>query len=200
MADPEPRWIPTDIAGRTFQRINLRYGEVGARIVEEIESDVDVYYDRRWPLTREFCAFLMERPEIVRARTVFAAGAGVGMEAVVLGHLADALVLNDVAPVALELAAEQLERNGIEGFRVDPGPFQDADMSGIDLVVACFVVYDAETRDAMAALLERAGRRELPALLANEDLGGFFTEFLDGLEPPVRELDPEGKGRIVMVG
>lgn len=199
MSDPEPRWIPVEIAGHAFERINLEHEEVGARVVAEIESDVDVYYDRRWPLTREFCAFLLARPELATGRTVFAAGVGVGMEAVVLGRLADAVVVNDLAPVALELAVEQLRRNGVEPLRVEGGAFQDADLSGVDLVVACFVVYDAGTRDAMARLLERARERGIPALLANEDIGGFFEEVLEGLERPVRHLDPEGRRRIVAV-
>lgn len=200
MSEPESRWIPVDLNGRTFHALDLEHEDVGRRVLREIRSGVDVYYDRRWSLTGTFCRFLMERPELLEGRTVFVAGAGVGLEAVVAGTLAEAVVLNDLAPVALELAAEQLERNGVERFEIVPGPFQAADLSGVDLVMACFVVYDAGTRDAMAALLERAAGRSVPALLANEDLGRHFSRLLDEAEGPVTDLDPEGKGRIVRVG
>lgn len=200
MTDPELSWTSVEMAGRTFRALDLGHDAVRGRVLEEIRSGVDVYYDRRWSLTGTFCRFLLGRPELSRDRTVFVAGAGVGLEAVVLGRLADRVVLNDVAPVALEMAAEQLERNGVEDFRLAPGPFQDADLSGVDLVTACFVVYDAGTRDAVAALLERAARRAVPALLANEDLGGHFGRLLDRVDRPVTDLDPEGKRRIVLIG
>lgn len=200
MSEPEPRWIPVEIGGEAFHRINLEHEEVGARVVEEIRSEVEVYYDRRWSLTREFCAFLVERPDLLEGRRIFVAGAGVGMEAVVAGALGREVVVNDLAPVALELLAEQLERNGVEAYEVDVGPCQEADLDGVDLVMACFVVYDAETRNAVRRLLERAAHRGVPGLLANEDIGGHFSALLEGLGPPVRELDPEGRGRIVVVG
>lgn len=197
------RWIPVEIAGRRFERINLEHPEVGGRVVEEIDAGVDVYYDREWPLTRRFCTFLLERPDRLDGRSVFVAGAGVGLESVVAGRLARSVTVNDLAPVALELCAEQLERNGVRDFRTAGGPFQHADLSGIDLVVACFVVYDPGTRDAMRELLGRAARRRVPALLANEDLGGYFSEVLEAAGTAgsrVRDLDPEGGRRFVLVG
>ncbi len=200
MPEPDSHWISVDVAGRTFQALDLDHDRVSRRIREEIRSGVDVYYDRRWSLTGTFCRFLLGRPGLVEGRRVFVAGAGIGLEAVVAGRLAQGVVLNDVAPVALELAAEQLERNGVSDYRVAPGPFQEADLPGVDLVMACFVVYDRRTREAMAGLLERAAEDEVPALLANEDLGGHFSRLLEGLDRPVREMDPAGKGRIVTVG
>lgn len=202
MADDDPtRWIPTEIGDRAFRRLDLEHPEVGDRIMDEIQSPVAVYYDRRWPLTGGFCRFLVERPDLLEGKRVFVAGAGVGMEAVVAGALARSVVVNDVAPVALELCAEQLEGNGIETYEVAPGPFEEVDLEGIDLVVACYVVYDPETRRAMARLLERTGERGIPALLANADIGGHFTRLLRGLGDRARELDgswPE-KGTVVLV-
>lgn len=199
MTSEEPRWIPVEISGHPFERINLEHPEVGGRVVDEMESGVDVYYDRRWRLTRRFCRFLLDRPELVEGRSVFVAGAGVGMESVVAGRLGGSVTVNDLAPVALELCVEQLERNGVVEPGVAPGPFQDAELDGIDLVMACFVIYDEETGRAMSRLLERAGKLEIPALLANQDLGGHFSEVLSATDRPVRDLDPDGKDRFVWV-
>lgn len=168
-------------------------------MVGEIESGVDVYYDRRWSLTRRFCRFLVERPELLEGRHVFVAGAGVGMESVVAGRIAREVTVNDLAPVALQLCVEQLERNGVEDPRVEPGPFQEADLGGVDLVMACFVVYDRATREATGSLLERTGRRGIPVLLANQDLGGHFSALRSRTERTVRDLDPDGEGRFVWV-
>lgn len=194
------RWIPVEIAGRSFRRLDLEHPEVGDRVVEEIESGVDVYYDRRWGLTERFCRFLLERPDLVEGRAVLVAGAGIGMESVVVGGLASRLVVNDRAPVALELCLEQLHGNGIDDAEGVGGSFEEVDLEGIDRVVACFVVYDDETRSATQRLLDRTRERDIPVLLANEDLGGHFSTLLDGARRPVRDLDPAGKGRFVLVG
>lgn len=169
-------------------------------MVEEIESGVDVYYDRRWTLTRRFCRFLLDEPELLEGKSVFVAGAGVGMESVVAGRLARSVTVNDVAPVALQLCEEQLERNGVVDFGVAPGAFQEVELNGVDLVMACFVVYDDETEGAMLELLERTGARDIPVLLANQDIGGHFGALLSGTDRPVRDLDPERKRRFVLVG
>lgn len=128
---------------------------------------------------------------------VFVAGAGVGLEAVVVGELAAEITVNDLAPVALELQMEQLAENGIRGGRAVPGGFQDASLTGVDLVVASYVVYDDETRSAMATLLEQTGERGIPVLLANEDLEGHFSRLLASTDRTVTELERDG-GRYVV--
>lgn len=192
--------VPLEVGGRTFQALDLDHPRVQGRITEEVRAGVPVYYDRRWALTGTFCRLLVERPELVAGGRILVAGAGVGLEAVVVGTLADRVVVNDLAPVSLELAAEQLRANGVEGFEVDEGPFQDAELAGVDGVVACFVVYDRATREAMTTLLERAAARGVPALLANEDIGGHFRAVLEDAPAPVAELAELEKGRIVRVG
>jgi len=195
-----PRWLPFEVAERRFERLNLEHPEVAERVVREIESGVEVYYDRPWPLTERFCRFLLERPELVAGRHAFVAGAGVGMESVVVAHLARRVTINDVAPVALELCREQLERNGIETIDLAPGPFEEAELEGVDRVVACFVVYDETTEGAMKRLLRRTARRRIPVLLANETIGPHFEAVLESAERPVRDLTPGGGRRFVRVG
>lgn len=195
----DPRWRVVEIEGREFRQLNLEHPEVGSRIVREIESGVDVYYNRRWDHTRRFCRFLLDRPELVEGLRVFVAGAGVGMEAVVAGRLAATLTVNDRAPVALDLQLEQLAENGVRGARAVPGSFEAVSLDGIDLVLACYVVYDDETRSAMETLLERAGARGIPALLANEDLEGQFSRLLDSTERTVTELQRDGGRYIVWI-
>ena len=188
-----------EIGGHTFRQLDLRNEEVGARVVEEIESGVDVYYNRRWDLTRHFCRYLLAHPELVEGLRVLVAGAGVGMEAVVVGRLAAAVTVNDRAPVALDLQMEQLAENGILGARPLAGSFEDAPLGGIDLVVACYVVYDDETRTAMSRLLERAGERGIPVLLANEDLEGHFSRLLESTDRSVTELERDGGRYLVWI-
>lgn len=194
------RFAPVELAGQTFEALDLDHAGAADRIIEEMRSGVAVYYDTRWQLTGTFCEFLLEHPDLVRGRTVLVAGAGVGLEAVVIGRLAERVVINDMAPASLELAAEQLTRNGVTGFGVQHGGFQQCDLTGIDLVVACFVVYDEGTRDAMSELLERAAAQRIPTLLANEDVGGWFGQVMGACRAPVEDLVQLDRGRIVRVG
>lgn len=194
-----PRYTTVDFAGHTFEALDFDHEAVVRRITEEMRAGVAVYYDRRWKLTDAFCRFLLDRPELLRGRTVLAVGAGAGLESVVIGRIADRVIINDLAPASLELATEQLERNGIEGFEVRLGLLQESDLAGVDLVVGCFVVYDESTRDAMAELLERADSRDVPVILANEDVGSFFREVLEGARRPVEDLAELGRGRFVRI-
>ena len=197
--EADDRWRVLEIDGHSFYQLDLQHPEVGPRIVREIESGVDVYYNRRWDHTRRFCRFLLSRPELVEGLRVFVAGAGVGMEAVVVGRLAAALTVNDLSAVALELQLEQLAENGVREVGSVPGSFETVPLDGIDLVVACYVVYDDETQSAMAALLERAGERGIPALLANEDLEGHFSRLLESTDRGVTELQRDGGRYIVWI-
>jgi|GEM_PF-3540163 len=177
------------LGDRTFRQLNLDHPEVESRIMDEIGSDVDVYYDRRWPFTREFCGFLMEHPELVAGRRVLVVGAGVGMEAVVAGHLAQGLWINDLAPVALELQQRQLAANGLTEIGVIPGSFGELELPPeVDLVLGCFVIYDPPTAEAMEVLVTRSHGRGIPTLLADLDMGKHFSDMISRLAAPVRRI------------
>lgn len=193
------RWRTVEIDGHAFRRVELNHEEVEGRSVEAVESGVDADYDRRWELTRRFCRFLLSRPELVEGLRVFVAGAGVGLEAVVVGRRAASVTVNDVAPTALELQQEQLTENGIRSARVVSGPFEEASLEGVDLVVACYVVNDDESRESMSAFLERTGQKGIPALLANEEQGGHFSRLLESTGRRVQELQVDEDTRFVWI-
>lgn len=183
-----------DLDGETFRQLDLDHPEVEARILNEMSSGVKVYYDRHWPFTREFCRFLLRRPDLVAGRNVLVVGSGVGMEAVVAGRLAAALWINDRAPAALELQQLQLDENGLTPRGVLPGSFGELPLpEEVDLVMACFVVYDLDTAEAMRRLITRSHPGGVPILLADLDIGGHFSRILSEREAPVRRLVHPGK-------
>ncbi|HSR41457.1 MAG TPA: hypothetical protein VLL48_04790 [Longimicrobiales bacterium] len=187
---------------RTFLRLDLGHPEIEARILEEISAGVDVYYDRLWPFTRAFCRTLLRQPDLVAGRDVLVVGAGVGLEAVVVGRMGGRPWINDRAPVALELCRRQLRENGVDVAGTVPGSFADLQLPPVDVVVACFVVYDEETRRAARALERTAGEAGVPLLLGGEDVGGHLTALLEDVRRPLREIPVhgEGEGRIVLIG
>jgi predicted nicotinamide N-methyase len=150
--------------------LNLDHPEIEAAIIKEIESGVDVYYDRRWEITKDFCQFLIEQPHWVEDRSVLVLGAGIGMETLIIGRLCRKIYLNDRAPVALELCARQLERNGIDRFEVIPGRYEAIPVPPIDIVAGCNIVYNPDTSAAMKRFLNQHNG---PVLLMNEPMPGF---------------------------
>src|SRR5262245_48091339 len=119
-----PQWHSISLAGQDFQLLNLDHPEVGARIWGDLDAGIAVTYDQRWDVTAQFGRFLLAHPAWVAGRTVLILGAGVGLETLVIGRLCQHLYLNDLAPNALALSAEQLQRNGITHFTCLPGRFE----------------------------------------------------------------------------
>lgn len=201
MTTDPPLFLPVQLGGHAYLRLNLDHPDPLGRVWEEVASGVPVYYDRVWSLTDRFAAFLHEHAALVAGKDVLVVGAGVGMEAVVVGSLCRSLRVNDMAPVSLELLERQLRENGVEPAATLPGSFAEVALAPeLDLVVACFVVYDRGTARAMERLLERTAERGLPVLIAGEDIGRHLSRLLKRSERPARELSPAEEAWVVLVG
>lgn len=173
-------WITRVVGNETFELLDLRHPEIEARILSEMDAGIDVYYDRRWGATEIFTRWLLENPEMVRGRRVLALGVGIGLETLALGRLCGRLFINDLAPISLDLCAEQLRRNGIEHFTSLPGPMELLAIPEVDLAVACFLIYDTGTSAAMSAFMERFPGE---ILVANGPLPAF-RDWLAALRRP----------------
>jgi len=169
MSQPPARryWHRITLAGHSFQLLNLDHPQVSARILGDLDAGVAVTYDRRWDVTTRFGRFLLANPEWVADRKVLVLGAGVGLEALVIGRLCHHLYLNDRAPGALALGAEQLQRNGIAHFTCLCGLYETLPLPPVDIIVGCYLVY---SRDTAAAMRQFLARTTLPVLLINDNL------------------------------
>jgi predicted nicotinamide N-methyase len=156
--------------GEDLDLLNLEHPDIHRRVIAEIAAGVDVYYDERWKATEHFGRLLYSRRDLVEGKTVLILGAGVGLETLVIGKLCKKLYINDLAPVSLELCEEQLNKNGIVDYVTLPGRYEEIEIPDVDLIVGCFVVYEKETREAMASLMSRT---TTPLLLVNEELDAF---------------------------
>jgi hypothetical protein len=166
----ESLWVTSRIGPYTFDVINLDHPQVHATILREIKSGVDVYYDRRWEVTDTFCRFLVDQQKWVFNRSVLILGVGLGMETLVIGRLCRKLYLNDLAPIALELCTMQLRKNNIRNFYIFLGRYENIHFPLVDMIVGCFLVYNAETLKAMKRFLTISSQ---PILLMNEPLPPF---------------------------
>ena len=163
-------WTTVRFKNNRFKLLDLDHPRVEKDILQEIKSGIDVYYDRRWGLTQEFCEFIYEIPELFEDKNVLIVGAGIGAETVVIGRMAKKLYINDLAPVALDYCAMQLKENSVNNFETIPGSYGSMNIPDVDLAVACFCVYTGETMRAMKSFIEKAGS---PVLIVNDPLPNF---------------------------
>lgn len=175
-----PLWRTVTIATRRFQVLNLDHPRITARIIDDMDAGVDVYYDRRWHVTKRFCRFLLANPAWVTNRSILILGAGIGLETLVIGQLCQTLYINDLAPAALELCSWQLRHNDITGFRCLPGRYETLQVPTVDLVAGCFLVYNRETATAMRRFLACCAA---PVLLMNDPMPDWHTLMRDVSRP-----------------
>src|SRR5712691_514453 len=184
---PSPRlWSILSLAGHRFQLLNLDHSQIAARILGDLDAGIAVYYDQRWDITTRFCRFLLAHPAWVAGRSVLVLGAGIGLETLVIGRLCATLYLNDRAPGALELCAQQLQRNGITDFTCLCESYEILDLPPVDLLVGCYLVYNRDTAAAMRRLL---ARHTTPVLLSNGNLLSWQS-LLRETKRPYRVLLP----------
>ena len=181
-----PYWHSIALARHSFQLLNLDHPEISARVLGDLDAGITVTYDQRWDVTARFGSFLLANPGWVAGRTVLVLGAGVGLETLVIGHLCAHLYLNDLAPGALALGAEQLRQNGIVHFTCLCGRYETLPLPPVDLIVGCYLVYSRDTAAAMRQLLARA---RPPVLLSNDNLLSWQS-LLRSTRRPYRSLLP----------
>ncbi|MDA8991996.1 class I SAM-dependent methyltransferase, partial [Akkermansiaceae bacterium] len=142
-------WKEEQVGKDNYQLMNLSHPEVDLRVIAEMEAGVDVYYDRRWGATAILTDWMGENLDVIRNKRILILGAGVGAETLILGSYGKHVWINDLAPVALELCGEQMEKNDLENFTTLVGRYEDLDLPEVDLVVASFLIYNKETYEAM---------------------------------------------------
>ena len=181
-------WTETKINNENYFLLDLDHPEVEDAILSEIDSGVDVYYDRRWGVTEAFCNYLFSHPEKLKDKTVLIIGAGVGMETLAIGRLCKKLYINDMAPIALKLCSDQLKKNGVQDFEVMPGSYVDLEIPQVDMVVGCFLVYNSETLKAMNQFFKVCKN---PIMLMDES-SKYFEKLVSTTNKYTRVLFSEG--------
>src|SRR5262245_36545928 len=160
-------WSTCTLAGNHFQLLNPDHPEIAAHVLADLAACIAVYSASRWDLTTQFCRFLLAHPAWISGRSVLVLGAGIGLETLVIGRLCTTLYVNDRAPGALDLCAQQLRQNEITDFTCLCGSYETLDLPPVDLLVGCYLVYNRDTAAAMRQLLTR---HTPPVLLCNDNL------------------------------
>ena len=174
LMEKRKRWQITNVGGVEFQLLNLDHSSVEKKVIAEMETGVEVYYDRRWSATAVLTDWLGVNRTLFKEKNVLVLGAGVGAETLLLGEFGMHVWLNDLAPTALELCAEQMEQNKLTNFTLLEGRYEQLALPQVDLVVGSFLIYNDDTFAAMENFL--TGHRG-QLILVNERLVPF-PEFL----------------------
>jgi predicted nicotinamide N-methyase len=183
-------WRTVTVAAHHFRLLNLDHPRITARIMDDIDAGVEVYYDRRWRVTAHFCRFLLANPSWVSKRSVLIIGAGLGLESLVIGQLCKTLYINDLSPAAMELCGCQLRHNGITDFICLPGRYESLQLPPVDLVAGCFLVYNRETAAAMRQFLDRCA---VPVLLMNDTMPDLHALLRETPRPSRSLLAPDAE-------
>ena len=143
---------------------------VEKRVIEDMESGVDVYYDRRWEITDKLTDWLEFSQSVYQDKNVLILGSGIGAETIVIGKRAKRVYLNDLSATALALCVEQLEKNEIKNYLTLFGRYEQLNIPKVDIIVASFLVYNADTLSAIKSFIQNM---DCQFLLMNENLKEF---------------------------
>lgn len=187
-------WEDTCIGQEHYTLMNLEHPHVEARVRSDMDAGVDVYYDRRWSITKVLTAWLHENVDVFCEKRVLVLGAGVGAEALVLARHGAHVWINDLAPAALELCAEQLNKNGFHNYTKLLGRYEAIEFPQVDLVVAGFLIYNNDTLAAMRSFL---GRHHGGVLLINERLKAFRSFLKTEPHEVIFDLDDGSVGILI---
>lgn len=164
------KWQSARVGDQEFRLLNLEHPSVEQRVMAEMESGVEVYYDRRWSATAVLTDWLGGHLSLIEGQKVLILGVGVGAESLLIGKKGEHVWLNDLAPTALELCAEQMRENHLENFTLLAGNYEQVALPEVDLVVGSFLIYNSDTFQAMEKFL---ASHQGQMILVNERLAPF---------------------------
>lgn len=182
------RWYEEQVGGESFQLLNLEHPTVEKQVMAEMATGVDVYYDRRWTATGVLTDWLGENLNVFSNKDILVVGAGVGAEGLLLAKHGRKVYLNDLAPTALELSAEQMKKNELSNYELLLGRYEQLDLPKVDLVVAGFLIYNTDTLASMETFLKG---HQGQLILVNERLAPF-PKFLKNHEHTIIFEDESG--------
>jgi predicted nicotinamide N-methyase len=117
------------------------------------------FWAAAWPGGQALARHVLDAPDVVAGRAVLDLGAGSGLVALA-ARLAGArsVLASDVDPYSRTAVGVNAELNAVAGVEVT-GDVLDADLPGIEVVLAGDVCYDREMTERVLPFLDRARAR-----------------------------------------
>lgn len=143
--------------------VELRPGVV-FQLLEAVAQPRPNHWARVWPTALAMSRWLLDQPPASLPREALELGCGMGLVSVTAAHLGLVTHGTDREPLAIALALENAERNGVVGLTTSLLEWSDAITTSTPLLLASDLVYEASSPDVLYALVHTAG------LLAPEGL------------------------------
>jgi predicted nicotinamide N-methyase len=146
---------PRDYAVRTVH-VELR-PDVIFQLLEAVAQPRPNHWSRVWPTALAMSRWLLDQPSASLPREAFELGCGMGLVSVTAAHLGLVTHGTDREPLAIALALENAERNGVSGLTTSLLEWSDAITTSTPLLLASDLVYEASSPDVLYALAHTAG-------------------------------------------
>ncbi|MBM4780628.1 MAG: hypothetical protein GQE15_23260 [Archangiaceae bacterium] len=136
--------------------VELRPGLV-FRLLEAVAQPRPNHWARVWPTSLAMSRWLLDQPPASLPREAFELGCGMGLVSMTAAHLGLVTHGTDREPLAIALALENAERNGVVGLSTSLLEWSDPITTSTPLLLASDVVYEASSPDVLYALAHGAG-------------------------------------------
>ncbi|MGK5444108.1 class I SAM-dependent methyltransferase [Micromonospora sp. URMC 105] len=149
------------------------------------------FWASAWAGGQALARHLLDHPELAAGRRVLDLAAGSGLVAIAAALTGAAeVVANDVDPWAVAAVTVNARANGVSVTAVE-GDLLDGDGTGVDLLLAGDVLYDAELAGRVLPFLRRAAAAGAVVLVGDPDRGHLPAEGLDVVAAyPVPTTEP----------
>lgn len=133
-----------------------------------------------WPAGIALARVVLDRPDLVRGRTVVDVGCGGGVSSLACAKAGAHVIANDADPLALEVARLAAERQGLSiEMRCADLLREPAMLDAADVVLCGDLAYDRAAAPRERAALQRAADRGATVLLADAERMWFDASGLE---------------------
>jgi predicted nicotinamide N-methyase len=127
------------------------------QLLEAVAQPRPNHWSRVWPTALAMSRWLLDQPSASLPRAAFELGCGMGLVSVTAAHLGIVTHGTDREPLAIALALENAERNGVLGLTTSLLEWSQAITTSTPLLLASDLVYEPSSPDALYSLAHTAG-------------------------------------------
>lgn len=127
------------------------------QLLEAVAQPRPNHWSRVWPTALAMSRWLLDQPTASLPRTAFELGCGMGLVSVTAAHLGIVTHSTDREPLAIALALENAERNGVVGLTTSLLEWSDPTTTSTPMLLASDLVYEPSSPDALFSLTHTAG-------------------------------------------
>jgi predicted nicotinamide N-methyase len=127
------------------------------QLLEAVAQPRPNHWSRVWPTALAMSRWLLDQPSSSLPREAYELGCGMGLVSVTAAHLGIVTRGTDREPLAIALALENAERNGVVGLTTSLLEWSQAITTSTPMLLASDLVYEPSSPDALYSLAHTSG-------------------------------------------